>query len=338
MVKLASNENPWGPSEAMMQAMQGAWKYSNRYGYPDADIERRIADHHGVGRDHILMGAGSGELLEVVGLAFLEHGKKVVGVEPTFNTVYRQATSIDAEAILLPLNDDHTQNIDELIETTRRHYREVGLVYFCNPNNPTGVVESDASVRRLLDGIPEDVPVLIDEAYHHFVEDPAYATSLPYVLEGRPVIITRTFSKIYGMAGMRLGYAIARPDLIDRMSPFSTGTVNALVKWGGAAALDDTEYETFVRSETLRLRKRTVTALEERGYEVIPSETNFFMVHTGQPAARVREQFRNRGVAVGRDFPPMLDHLRVSVGSEEEMDRFMRAWDEIFVETAPSGR
>ena len=151
------------------------------------------------------------------------------------------------------------------------------------------------------------------------------------------MILTRTFSKIYGMAGMRLGYAVARPDIIQRMQPYSTGTINALVKWGGAAALRDTQYEAWVRSETLRLRKRTVAELERRGYDVIPSETNFFMVHTGRPTAWVRSQFRQRGVAVGRDFPPMLEHLRVSVGNEQEMDRFMEAWDEIFVETAPSG-
>ena len=245
-------------------------------------------------------------------------------------TVYRTAAGIDADAIVRPLLPDHTQDIDDLIQVTRRNYRNVGLVYVCNPNNPTGVVVGDDDIRRLLDGIPEDIPVLIDEAYHHFVRDPSYATAVPYIKEGRRVLVTRTFSKIYGMAGMRLGYGIAPTEMIEQMRPYATGTVNALVKWGGVAALEDHESEQWVRETTLALRDATADRLTGQGFEVIPSETNFFMVRTGRPAAEVRAEFRRRDVAVGRDFPPMLDYLRVSIGTENEMERFHKAWDEIF--------
>ena len=335
--KLSSNENPYGPSEKMLEAMNAAWKYSNRYGYPDGDIQEVIAAHHGVEPENILLGAGSGETLEVAGHAFLEHKEKVVGVTPTFRTVYGTATNIDADVIELPLNDDHTQNIDLMIETTRRNYRDVGLVYLCNPNNPTGMIVPASDVRRLLDGIPEDVTVLIDEAYHHFIDDPRYETSVPYVLEGRNVLIARTFSKIYGMAGMRLGYGIAPVDLIQRMRPYSTGSVNALVKWGGVAALQDTETEAWMKRTNRELRNRTVAELEEMGYECLPSECNFFMVKTGRPAPEVRSAFRERGVLVGRPFPPMDEFLRVSIGTESEMDRFMTAWRDIFPTNAASG-
>ena len=327
--KLSSNENPYGPSERMLEAMNGAWKYANRYGYPDGDIQERIAEHHGVEPENILLGAGSGETLKVVALAYLGHNDKVIGVEPTYLTVFGVASGVDADGIMLPLLEDHSQDIPGMIETTRKNYRDVGLVYLCNPNNPTGMVVSAAETRQLLDGVPEDIPVLIDEAYHHFVDDPAYETAVPYVKEGRKVIIARTFSKIYGMAGLRLGYGIAPAEMIREMRVHSTGSVNALVKWGGVAALDDVESETWVRETTLRLRRETVAQLEAMGYDVIPSETNFFMVNTGRPAAEVRSAFRERGVLVGRDFPPMLDYLRVSVGSEEEMARFMTAWKEI---------
>jgi len=330
LAKLSSNENPYGPSESVLEAMNGAWKYANRYGYPDGGIQDAIAEHHGVPRDHILLGAGSGESLEVVGLTFLTPGKKVIGVEPSYGFVYSHATGIDAEAVTLPLLADHRQDISALIGATNEHRADVGFVYLCNPNNPTGRTVTAAEVRQLLDGIPEDIPVLIDEAYHHFVEDPQYATSVPYILEGRPVIVARTFSKIYGMAAMRLGYAIARPDIIRAMRAYSTGSVNALVKWGGAAALRDTKASDWVRRTTLALRKRTTAELEQMGYEVIPSETNFFMVKTGRPASEVRAEFRAKGVAVGRPFPPMLDYLRVSIGTEDEMARFMTAWKELF--------
>ncbi|WP_425152969.1 pyridoxal phosphate-dependent aminotransferase [Candidatus Palauibacter sp.] len=330
LAKLSSNENPYGPSEKMMEAMQGAWKYSNRYGYPDGDILEKIAEHHGVGTDHVMINAGSGETLRAAGLAFLRHEEKVVGVTPTYLTVYQVASGIDADVISRPLLPDHTQDIDDLIAVTNRNYRDVGMVYIVNPNNPTGVVVPDDDIRRLLDGIPEDIPVLIDEAYHHFVEDPGYASAIPYIKEGRKVLVTRTFSKIYGMAGLRLGYGIAPPDMIDQMRGYATGSVNALVKWGGVAALQDHESERWVRETTITLRNQTVSELQSQGFRVLPSETNFFMVHTGRPAAEVRAEFRKYDVAVGRDFPPMLDHLRVSVGTEDEMKRFMTAWNEIF--------
>jgi histidinol-phosphate aminotransferase len=328
--KLANNENPWGPYESVMEAMTGAFKYGNRYGYPDGGITQAIAEHHGVKPENVLLGAGSGEILEVVGLTFLQEGKKVVGVEPSYSQVYQHATSIRSDAIRIPLLADHRQDIPAMIRTTRRHHRDVGFVYLCNPNNPTGRIVPASEVRQLLDGIPEDVPVLVDEAYHHYVEDPAYATSVPYVLEGRPVIVARTFSKIAGLAGMRLGYAIAPASFVQMMRPWSTGTINAIVKWGGVAALKDTASQERVRRMTLDLRKRAVAELAASGYPSIPSETNFFMVHIKRPVQPVIEEFRKKGVLVGRPFPPMTDYLRVSVGTEEEMRRFSVAFKEVF--------
>ncbi len=337
LVKLSSNENPYGPSDKMMEAMNGVWKYANRYGYPDGDIVEKIAEHHGVGPENIILNAGSGETLRVAGIAFLEHKEKVVGVEPTFLTVYEAATGVDADVIARPLLADHTQDIDDMIRTTRRHYRDVGMVYLCNPNNPTGVVVQGDDVDRLLNEIPEDIPVLIDEAYHHFVEDKGYRTAVPYVRQGRRVLVTRTFSKIYGMAGMRLGYGIAPADMIEEMRAYSTGSVSALAKWGGVAALEDVESEAWVRETNNRLRDRTMGILAEQGFEVIPSETNFFMVRTGRPAAEVRAAFRKKDILVGRDFPPMLDYLRVSIGAEEDMERFLAGWKEIFPDGMSTG-
>src|SRR6478672_4806552 len=225
LAKLANNENPYGPSESVMKAMTQAFKYANRYGYPDGGIVDEIAKHHGVKPENIMLGAGSGEILDVVGSTFANNGKKVVGVEPSYSQVYSHVTSVKGAAITLPLTDDYRQDMNAIIKATKKHYREVGFVYLCNPNNPTGVTVSKQEIKQLLDGLPEDMPVLIDEAYHHFVSDPNYATSVPYVLEGRPVIVTRTFSKIAALAGMRLGYAIAPKSLITRMRPYGTGSI-----------------------------------------------------------------------------------------------------------------
>jgi len=337
MAKLGNNENPWGPPESVMKAMTRAWKYSNRYGYPDGNITQAIADHHGLKPENVQIAAGSGEILKIVGATFLDGGLKVVGADPTYGTVYQHATNIKADAIRIPLLPDYRQNIPALIDATRRHYREIGFVYLVNPNNPTARIVTKQEVKQLLDGIPEDMPVLIDEAYHHYVEDPEYATSVPYILEGRQVIIARTFSKIYGLAGMRLGYAVGPRELIRRMEPYGTGTINALVKWGGVAALQDTETVDQVRRQTIATRKKVTSELQSMGYDVIPSEANFFMVHIRRPVQPVIEEFRKKGVIVGRPFPPMTEHLRVSVGTEDEMGRFMNAWKTIFTTATASG-
>jgi histidinol-phosphate aminotransferase len=330
MAHLSSNENCWGPPDSVMKAMNNAWKYSNRYGYPDGNLVGEIAKHHEVKQENILLGAGSGEILDVVGTTFLLGGKKVLGVEPTYSTVYQHATSIKTSAIKLPLNKDYTQNIPAMIKAANDRASEIGLVYLCNPNNPTGIVVTKDEVKQLLDGLPKDMPVLIDEAYHHFVDDPRYATSVPYVLGGRPVVIARTFSKIAALAGMRLGYAVASKEMIDRMRPYSMQSINALVKWGGVASLKDTASQAEVKKKVIDLRKKTTTELAAYGYQSLPSETNFFMVEIGREIQPVIQEFAAKKVAVGRPFPPMTKHMRVSVGTAEEMARFTTAFKEIF--------
>ena len=210
-VKLASNENNWGPPDSVMKAMNAAWKYANRYGYPDGNVVQVIADHHGVRRDNILLAAGSGEVLNVMATTYLRPGLKVIGVDPSYASVFQQAAAVKADSIRLPLNKDYTQNISQLIEATNRNARDIGFVYLCNPNNPTGVVIKDKEVRELLDNIPKDMPVLLDEAYHHYVDDPGYDTGIKYVKEGRRVVVARTFSKIAALAAMRIGYNVAPP-------------------------------------------------------------------------------------------------------------------------------
>lgn len=339
VVKLNNNENPYGPPESVMRAMNSAWKWANRYGTPDGGLSDAIQELHGVKPENILLGAGSGEILDAAAVTFLLGGKKVLGVEPTYGSVYQRAALIKSEAIKIPLKPDYTQNIPALIEAANRHASEIGLLYLCNPNNPTGIIVPKDEVRQLLDEIPKDLPVLIDEAYHHFVDNPSYATSIPYVLDGRPVIVTRTFSKIAGLAAMRLGYGIAPAALIQRMRPFTTGSQNVLVKFGGAASIRDTAAQATVKALNIQVREKTMAELRTYGYEVLPSDTNFFMVGVRRNVQDVAQEFRKRDILVGRPFPPMTEHLRVSVGTEAEMTRFMAAFKEIFPPgTAPFAR
>jgi len=329
--KLANNENNYGPPKSVMDAMTSVWRYANRYGYPDGGIVQAIAEHHGVKPENVLLGAGSGEILQVVGLTYLHGNKKVVGCDPTYATVYQTASGIKAEAIKIPLNKDYSQNIPAMIEAANANASSVGLLYLVNPNNPTGMIIPAKDVDLAVKSVPKDMPILIDEAYHHFVESPAYATSVPYVLEGRPVIIARTFSKIAALAGMRLGYAIAPAEVIQKMRAYSISSINALVKHGAVASLKDTAGQAEMKAKINGTKKTYVQMLEAYGYPVIPSDANFFMVSLGgREVQPVIEEFRAKGVLVGRPFPPMTQHLRVSVGMPEEMDRFMTGFKEIF--------
>jgi histidinol-phosphate aminotransferase len=319
--------------------MNQVWKYSNRYGYPDPGIQSAIADHHGVEPENILLGAGSSETLTVVGQTFLAPGKKIVGCMPTYMSVYNYATGQGAEGLSIPVLEDGTQDIEAMVRLAKQNYRDIGFFYLVNPNNPTAVVVPRDEVQYVIDELPEDVPILIDEAYHHFVEDPRYETAIPYVKEGRNVIVARTFSKIYGLAGMRLGYGVAPAHIIARMRRTITGTqnINALVKFAGVAALADTAEEQRVRNATNTMRRQVVGDLEAVGYRVLPSEANFFMVHIRRPVQEVIPMFRERGVLVGRAFPPMNDWMRVSVGLEEENARFVSAFRQIFTGTTSRG-
>ena len=334
-VKLASNENNWGPPDSVMKAMNSAWKYANRYGYPDANVNQVIAEHHGVRRDHILLTAGSGEGLSVMATTYLKPGKKVLGVSPSYASVFQQATNVKADSIQLPLTNDYRQDIGQMIEAANRNARDIGFVYMCNPNNPTGAVVTAKEIKDLLDNIPKDMPVLIDEAYHHYVDDPAYGTAIPYIQEGRKVVVARTFSKIAALAAMRIGYSVAPPDMIREMRVYASNSVNVLAKWGAVASLKDPAAQADVKNKTITLRNNTSKVLESWGYATIPSQTNFFMVSLGDRTVQpVIEEFRKRGILVGRPFPPMLNHLRVSVGTPEDMEKFIQAFKAIFPQKA----
>jgi histidinol-phosphate aminotransferase len=329
--KLANNENPYGPPETVMKAMNDAWRYANRYQYPDGGIVEAIAEHHGVKPENILLGCGSSEILKIVDDAFLPEHKFVIGVDPTYETVYRYATNSKAKAITLPLTNTFDVDMKAIIRATKLNARDVGFVYICNPNNPTGRIVSKQDIKLLLDSIPQDIPVFIDEAYHHFVDDPNYEPSIKYVTEGRKVIVARTFSKIAALAGMRLGYAVAPEEIIGMLRPLVVSyNTNAVVKYGGVAALKDTAYQAKMKQLNKQLRDKTTNELKTMGYQVIPSQSNFFMVNVKKDVTQVGDEFQKRGILVGRKFPPMNEWLRVSVGTEDEMDRFMKAFKEIF--------
>jgi len=338
VAKINNNENPYGVPPAVRTAMEDpkAWEWANRYGAPDGGLNQAIQELHGVKAENIILGCGSGELLSSITIAMLigDPKKKVLGVNPTYGDPYGKATQIGRESIKVPLNKDYTQNIPAIIDIANKRAAEIGFVYIVNPNNPTGMIVPKDQIKQLLDGIPKDMPVLIDEAYHHFVDSPDYESSMKYVVEGRQVIVCRTFSKIAALAAMRLGYGVGPAELIRKVHTFTTGSQSITVKFGGAASLKDTAGQAKTKALNKQIRDDTIAKLKALGYEVLPSEANFFMVGLKREVSAVAPEFQKRDVLVGRPFPPMTQHLRVSVGTQAEMDKFLAAFKEIMATPA----
>jgi histidinol-phosphate aminotransferase len=226
----------------------------------------------------------------------------------------------------VPLAADHRLDLDRMLAAAKG----AGLLYVCNPNNPTAAIVDKDTMRAFLDRVPGDVPVLVDEAYHEWVDDPRYESCVSYVRDGRNVVVLRTFSKVYGLAGLRVGYAVAAKPTALRMVPRRLqNSLNAAGIAAARASLGDDAGVAAVRARNAGIRTEFVDWLRQRGFAPIPSSTNFVMVDIGRPVPPVIDALRQRGFLVGRLFPSMPTHLRVSLGTEEQMARFQPLLDDV---------
>lgn len=321
--KLASNENPLGPSPKALAAIREA--AANVGLYPDAacyQLTRDLAAHWGVEPENLIIGNGSDEIIQFIGLAFVRPGDEVLTARPTF--VRYEAAAVLNNGVLneVPLRDhrfDLEAMAGQLGERTR-------VVFFANPNNPTGTMVSRAEVERFLDRLPETTLVVMDEAYFEYVDSPDYPDSWEYVRQARNVIVLRTFSKIYGLAGLRVGYGMARPELIRYLhqvrEPFN---VNSLAQAAASASLKDPDQ--VARSRRLNQEgKATLTAaFEAMSLPYAPTEANFILVDVKQDSRTVYEGLLRRGVIVRTgDIFGLPTHLRVTIGTAAENERFLR--------------
>jgi histidinol-phosphate aminotransferase len=320
-IQLNSNENPYGPAPAALDAMTASQKVAARY--PDAAEKRlveAIAAMHKLDPDQVLLGCGSGELLRVADMAFLGADKTVVAAEPTFEAVLNYARVARGRAVTVPQTADFRHDLAAMAAACDA---TTGLVYVCNPNNPTGTIVRRAELSRFLEQVPKTVHVLLDEAYFHFVEDEEYASGLEWI-SAPNLIVVRTFSKIYGMAGMRLGYAVGSKENVAAMRQhLISNNTNAAVLPAALAALADPELVPAQRALNKQTREWLCRELERDGRRYIPSHTNFLMIELGGDVAPAIEAFRNEGILVGRKFPAMGSWLRVSMGTRQEMEAFV---------------
>lgn len=327
-VILNSNENPYGPSKKAIAAMKRSLSAAARY--PDALIDEMrdtVARLHGVSAEQVALGCGSGDILRVAAFAFLAPGREIVMAEPTYEEMWHHARMTGAVQKIVPVTPDFRHDLPAMAAACNA---TTGLVYVCNPCNPTGTIVYRDELETFVTRVPRTAAIIMDEAYHHFVEDPKYASAFDLLARAPNVVIARTFSKIFGMAGMRLGYAVASPEMIARMRRFGLwNPLNAAVVEAGLASLNDTAHVAQQRKLNNETRDWTIRELERMGHRCIQSHTNFFMVDVGRDVGEVAPEFRKREVLVGRKFPPMNHWLRVSVGTRKEMQAFLKVLREV---------
>ncbi len=338
VVKLASNENPFGPSPRVTEALARAAGTLNLY--PDASghaVKEALGRHYGIGPAQIALGNGSDELIHLLALILLEGGLgNVVLGSPSFVRYEAAAGVADVAVKAVPLDRDYRHDLGAMAQAVDAETR---LVFIANPHNPTGTAVGRDDLRRFLDRLPDTVVTVLDEAYFEYgrgVGD--YPDGLEFVREGRNVVVLRTFSKAYGLAGLRLGYAFAGPDIVDAMDrarePFN---VNSLAQAAAVAALaDQAHVEDGVARNSAGLQ-RIERAAAQMGLRTIPSLANFVVVHLGRPAGPVFQELLKRGVIVrSGEVLGLPGSIRVSVGTEDEVERFLQAFEEVMKVEVPA--
>ena len=320
MVRLSANENPYGPSPVAFDAMRAALATGSRY--PDEDAQAltsTIAKLHGVTDDQVILGDGSSEILKLAAAAFTNGDHKLVVADPTFEAIEHYAAAAGADTVRVPLDANYAHDVAKMAAVPN-----AGVIYICNPNNPTASITPKESMRAFLDAVPPATIVLIDEAYFHYAESPRYETMMPMIESHPNLIVARTFSKIYAMAGIRAGYAIAQREVAKRLTNQKAwDSMNVIALTGARVSLGDARHVTEGRRRNSDTKRETIAALQKMGYSVVPSEANFIMIDTRRHVKPLIGSLRDHGVHVGRLFPAMPQHLRVTIGTPEEMQQFL---------------
>jgi histidinol-phosphate aminotransferase len=330
MVWLNANENPAGPPACSLDAMRAVMPTTGRYHYNEfSEIYSAMAKSEGLTAEQIVAGSGSSEVLHIAVDLFTSPTRPLISVDPAYEAPRDVARTLGRPAVLTKLRPDYTADVRKMAAEAEK--ARGGLIYLCNPNNPTSAVTSAQDVDWLVANLPANTMLLVDEAYLHFVERPDVKSAIPYVKQGKNVIVARTFSKIYGMAGLRVGFAAARPDVIEQMSRLSLNVISILGARAAVAALADRDNILRERKGALVRTRRELTAwLRERGVKFIEPNANFVMIDTGRNAVEFIKTMPTLGVAPGRPFPPLDHMLRVSIGTDADMARFRDVFWKIY--------
>jgi histidinol-phosphate aminotransferase len=319
LIKLNANENPYGPGRSAVEAARTAvGPVSGRYPGNAANLSKAIAKNFSVEPANVLTGTGSGEIIDAAVVAFTSPTRHLVVASPTWENPARTAQKLKHTVKSVPVDAALKMDLKGMAEAAKG----AGLVFLCNPNNPTGTVHSIATVTKFVEEVLAASPettILLDEAYYDFVVDRSYATAVPLAMKYPRVFVTRTFSKVHGMAGLRTGYAIGHPDTLKAIVPHKTGSLNVVSLAAAAASIQDTAHVAKQRDQIRASLEATTRVFADMGYKASDSQGNFIFVDVKRPAREFREACEKMGVAIGRDFPPLTNYARITIGTEEEM-------------------
>jgi histidinol-phosphate aminotransferase len=328
-VWLNGNEFPEGPPKASVEAMAHVIGESNRYHYQEfAGFYLTLAASEGLTREQVLVGAGSSEPLHAAIEAFTSPTIPLITAWPTYEAPPELAGHMGHKVVKLPLNSAYAPDVKALAGEAEK--AGGGLIYLCHPNNPTSTITTRADMKWLVDNLPANTYLLVDEAYIFYATSPDCASAMSYVKDGKNVIVTRTFSKIHGMAGLRVGYAAARPDVIARMEPFRNNVISIVSVRAVLAALDlGPKLIEERRAMIDHTRTELCSWLKAKKISFIPPQANFIMIQTGRDAREMQASMLKKDIAVGRRFDTLEKMMRVSIGSDAEMMKFRQALEQV---------
>ena len=330
MVWLNANENPLGPPKPSLAAMAEVLPASFRYHYQELrGFYEALARSEDLQPENILAGSGSSEMLHAAVHAFTAPDRPLIVMHPTYEGPGAVTAALARQVIRVPLRADYSADVRGLAEAAAKAHG--GLIYICNPNNPTASLTSKADIEWLAGNLPSGTVLLVDEAYIHFADSKDLGTAIPYVRQGKNVVVARTFSKIYGMAGVRAGFVCAPPALIDQMQPYRINVLSVIAMRAVEAALP--EAGTMVperRAVNSRIRGELCDWLRQRHLSYIESQANFIMIDVGRNAREFITKMPPMGVAVGRPFPPLDNMLRVTIGTDRDMQKFREVFWQVY--------
>src|SRR2546421_870706 len=324
IVRLSANENPYGPSAKAHEAMKNAHGLSNRYPDEANDVLiDKIAKINNVNREQIVLGDGSGEILKICAETFTGPTEgKLIAPDPTFEAILEYSKAGGAEVVKVPLTADFHHDLAKMGAAAQK-----GLIYICNPNNPTASITPKNDLRDFIAKTSPETMILVDEAYFHYADSSDYESVIPLVKDHANLIVARTFSKVYGMAGLRCGYCIAQPETIQRMRPHLTwDSVNIMALAAAIASLNDPDQVSNGRRMNSQTKQFVSDEIRKLGYEHIPSQANFIMIDMKRPVRPLIDAMNHAGVSVGRAFPALPYHMRVTIGKQNGMEAFLGAF------------
>lgn len=326
-VKLNSNENPFGPSKNVRSVISNSFDIACRYPFQYlTKLVAEIAEKEGVSKDCVVVTGGSTEGLKASGLVYGLEGGEIIAADPTFQAMLSYAENFGAHVHRVPLNEKMEHDLDAM---SKRITSKTRLIFLCNPNNPTGTLLNKDVLRDFCTSNDNKAVIFSDEAYYDFITEPDYPSMVELVKEDRNVIVSKTFSKVFGLAGMRIGYLIARPDIATRLKKAVMANTNVLAIEAAREALRDDEFYKFSLQKNTEAKQHVYKTLDGLGLSYIPSHTNFVFFKTGRPIRDIISSMERENVLIGRPFPPMMNWARISTGTMEEMRVFSAALEKV---------